>query len=62
MDEQALLANVMRKIIASREEFMGCYLDIQVSSMCIDGWVENLTPEEVRALRNVYEETRVVDV
>lgn len=55
---QRLLASVMTKIIAQRHEFDGCYIDIHSDSMCIDGWVNNLTEQEARALNEIWEETR----
>lgn len=57
-EHDELLANVMRKIIGQRDEWDGCYIDISRDSICIDGWVNNLTPDEVEALEKVYEETR----
>ena len=55
--EDELLASVMKKVISSREDPFGCYIDIHSTSMCIDGWVEGLTPEEYEALNRVYKET-----
>lgn len=60
---QRHLASAMTKLIAQRHEPMdGAYIDIHVNgdkgSMCVDGWVNNLTEDETRALTEVWEETR----
>ena len=44
-----LLASVMRKIVEQR----GGWVALYTSSAFIDGWVENLTTDEVVALENL---------
>lgn len=56
--ENFLLAEVMRKIITQRHGYDGCYIDICRDSICIDGWVNDLTPAEVEAVTAVYEESK----
>lgn len=55
---QRHLASVMRKMLVQRENWDGCYINICDDSVCIDGWVNDLTPEEVKALRDLWKETQ----
>ena len=59
---QRHLASAMTKLIAQRHNWDGPYIDIHANgdkgSMCVDGWVENLTEAETQAIMAVWEETR----
>ena len=55
MESDAVLASVVRKLFAQRDGYDGAYIDVQRDSMCIDGWVNGLTADEVGELRRLYE-------
>ena len=57
MDDDALLAGVMRKLFGQCGSPDGAYIDVGEAT-CIDGWVNGLTPDEVAALERLYEATR----
>ena len=54
MADDALLASVVRKLFAQRGAWDGAYIDVLSDAMCVDGWVNHLTPDEVAALKRLY--------
>lgn len=59
MSDGDLALSILRKMMD--RELDGCYINVGRDSMCVDGWVEKMSPEEVALADRLYEEARAAD-